>query len=145
MISVLGNFFNFLSIVNASCNFLLYCAFSKKFRSTFKKLFFERKKKNQDIIMLSSTKSKSSQKFNPYKHGIMRRNASEYQTPRNLEVTIYFFNKGKYINTYNTHIIVKKWEKRGFLYDFFRSSNLLIGNFLQFKFFTKFLSHFSWY
>ncbi|XP_018567616.1 FMRFamide receptor-like isoform X2 [Anoplophora glabripennis] len=82
---VLGNFFNFLGIVNASCNFLLYCVFSKKFRSTFMKLFFERKKKKQDIIMLSSTKSRSSQKFNPYKHGIMRRNASEYQTPRNLE------------------------------------------------------------
>lgn len=89
--------------------------------------------------MLSSTKSTNSQKFIPHKHGIVRRNASEYQTPRNLEVTIYFFNKGKYVNTYNTSVTVKKWEKQGFLYGFFRSPNLLIiGNFLYFKYFPSF-------
>lgn len=87
-------------LLNASCNFLLYCVLSKKFRSTFKKLFCERKRKRQDTIALTSSKSRNSQCFNPYKHGI-RRNASEYHTPRNLEVTIYFFNKGKYVNTYN--------------------------------------------
>ncbi|KAJ8922265.1 hypothetical protein NQ315_004203 [Exocentrus adspersus] len=81
----LRNFFNYLSILNASCNFLLYCFFSKKFRSTCRELFFARKKPKQDIIMLSSTKSKNSQKFNPYTQGVMRRNASEYHTPRNLE------------------------------------------------------------
>ena len=31
----LGNIFNFLVSVNASCNFLLYCALSKKYRRTF--------------------------------------------------------------------------------------------------------------
>lgn len=101
--SVLGNVFNSLLTGNASCNFLLYSIMSKKFRSTFKQLFFERnKKKRQDTIHLSSLKS-SSQKFNPYHHGITR-NASEYRTPRNLEVNIYFFNKREYVNTYRVRI-----------------------------------------
>lgn len=84
--SALGNVCNFLVAVNASCNFMLYSIMSKKFRSTFKQLFFERGKKRQDTIALSSTKSHNSQKFNPYKHGI-KRNPSEYHTPRNLETT----------------------------------------------------------
>ncbi|XP_030749105.1 uncharacterized protein LOC115877125 isoform X2 [Sitophilus oryzae] len=99
----LGNVFNFLVTVHASCNFLLYSTMSKKFRTTFKKLFFDRSKnKRQDTIVLSTSKS-NSQKFNPYHHGI-KRNPTEYRTPRNLEVTIYFFNKGKYVNTYNMKV-----------------------------------------
>ncbi|XP_019770777.2 uncharacterized protein LOC109544846 [Dendroctonus ponderosae] len=82
--SILGNVFNALLTVNAACNFLLYSIMSKKFRSTFKQLFFERSKKRQDTMQLSSLKSHNSQKFNPYHHGISR-NASEYRTPRDLE------------------------------------------------------------
>ncbi|XP_076264510.1 proctolin receptor isoform X2 [Rhynchophorus ferrugineus] len=101
--NTLGNVFNFLITVNASCNFLLYSTMSKKFRSTFKKLFLDRgKNKRQDTIVMSSSKS-NSQKFNPYHHGI-KRNPTEYHTPRNLEVTIYFFNKGKYVNTYRLNV-----------------------------------------
>ncbi|KAJ8949980.1 hypothetical protein NQ318_002389, partial [Aromia moschata] len=81
----LRNIFNFFQIFNASCNFLLYCFMSKKFRSTFKQLFFERRKERRDTIMLSSTKSRNSQKFDPKRHGVIRRNASEYRTPRDLE------------------------------------------------------------
>ncbi|CAH0548119.1 unnamed protein product [Brassicogethes aeneus] len=80
---IAGNVFNLMQSLNSSCNFVVYCMFSKKFRSTFKKLFWERRKKRQDTIALSSCKSRNSQKFNPYKG--MRRNASEYITPRNLE------------------------------------------------------------
>ncbi|ENN70939.1 hypothetical protein YQE_12341, partial [Dendroctonus ponderosae] len=79
-----SNVFNALLTVNAACNFLLYSIMSKKFRSTFKQLFFERSKKRQDTMQLSSLKSHNSQKFNPYHHGISR-NASEYRTPRDLE------------------------------------------------------------
>lgn len=100
---VLGNVFNALLTVNAACNFLLYSIMSKKFRSTFKQLFFERSKKRQDTMQLSSLKSHNSQKFNPYHHGISR-NASEYRTPRDLEVNIYFFNKRRYVNTYRVRI-----------------------------------------
>ncbi|XP_049818518.1 sex peptide receptor-related protein 2-like isoform X2 [Aethina tumida] len=78
---IAGNIFNFMILLNTSFNFILYCVLSRKFRSTFKKLFCERKKKQQETIVLSS---RSSLKFNPYKHGI-RRNASEYLTPRSLE------------------------------------------------------------
>lgn len=35
----LGNIFNFLVSVNAACNFLLYCAFSDKYRRTFIRTF----------------------------------------------------------------------------------------------------------
>lgn len=107
--SVLGNIFNLLVMVNAPCNFFLYCLLSKKFRSTFKQLFFNRRKAKQletETILLS--KMKSSKPFSPYKHGLMKRNQSEYHTPRNLEVNIYFFNKDKYVNTYN--VCVKIWD-----------------------------------
>nr|CAD7587468.1 unnamed protein product [Timema genevievae] len=36
----LGNIFNFLNAVNAACNFILYCAFSDKYRRTFLTTFF---------------------------------------------------------------------------------------------------------
>lgn len=107
-VSVLGNIFNLLVMVNAPCNFVLYCLLSKKFRSTFMKLFWDRRKAKQletETILLS--RMKSTKTFNPYKHGLMKRNQSEYHTPRNLEVNIYFFNKGKYVNTYN--VCVKIW------------------------------------
>ncbi|XP_060520582.1 FMRFamide receptor isoform X2 [Cylas formicarius] len=105
--TILGNVSNFLITVNASCNFLLYSIMSKRFRATFKKLFWERDRARQDTMALSSTKSRNSQKFNPLRHGI-RRNASEYRTPRNLEVTIYFFNKGKYVTTYRLNVWFKQ-------------------------------------
>lgn len=35
----LGNIFNFLVAVNAACNFILYCAFSDKYRRTFLRTF----------------------------------------------------------------------------------------------------------
>nr|CAD7415857.1 unnamed protein product [Timema poppensis] len=38
----LGNIFNFLNAVNAACNFILYCAFSDKYRRTFLTTFFGR-------------------------------------------------------------------------------------------------------
>lgn len=103
--TVLGNVFNTLLAVNASCNFVLYSLMSKRFRSTFKEILFKRnaKKGAQDVIQLSSMKKSNSQKFNPYYHGI-NRNHSEYRTPRNLEVNIYFFNKGKYVNTYRVKV-----------------------------------------
>lgn len=69
------------------------------------KLFWDRRKAKQietETILLS--RMKSTKKFNPYKHGLMKRNQSEYHTPRNLEVNIYFFNKGKYVNTYNVSV-----------------------------------------
>lgn len=96
----LGNIFNMLITVNASCNFLLYCVLSAKYRSTFKSLFCERRLKRQDTLALSLTRSTNSKRFNP-NSAAFKRNASYTQTPRNLEVTIYFFNKGKYVNTYN--------------------------------------------
>ncbi|CAG9763052.1 unnamed protein product [Ceutorhynchus assimilis] len=82
--SILGNIFNFLLTINASCNFLLYSIISKNFRSTFKQLFFNRKSPT-DVIRLASLRS-NSQRFNPFRHGITR-NASEYRTPRNLETS----------------------------------------------------------
>nr|XP_023015078.1 uncharacterized protein LOC111504644 isoform X2 [Leptinotarsa decemlineata] len=105
---ILGNFFNLLVMLNAPCNFLIYCLLSKKFRSTFRKIFWERRNTGShfeaETILLSSTKSKD--KFNPLTHGLVKRNASEYRTPRNLEVNIYMFNKGKYVNTYNVCVKV---------------------------------------
>ncbi|XP_063243833.1 probable G-protein coupled receptor 139 [Bacillus rossius redtenbacheri] len=38
----LGNIFNFLNAVNAACNFILYCAFSDKYRRTFLVTFLGR-------------------------------------------------------------------------------------------------------
>ncbi|CAH1953734.1 unnamed protein product [Acanthoscelides obtectus] len=80
---ILGNIFNLMLMLNAPCNFLIYCVLSKKFRQTFKKIFCERRKKKQldgDTLLLASTR--------------------KYRTPRNIEVTIYLFNRGKYVNTY---------------------------------------------
>ncbi|XP_050307445.1 sex peptide receptor isoform X2 [Anthonomus grandis grandis] len=85
--SILGNAFNSLLTVNASCNFLLYSIMSKKFRTTFKQLFFQRTKKRQDTVQLSSLKSQNSQKFNPYRHGLTRASSEYATTPRNLETT----------------------------------------------------------
>jgi len=36
----LGNIFNFLVSLNASCNFILYCSLSKQYRRTFMSTFF---------------------------------------------------------------------------------------------------------
>ncbi|CAG9824171.1 unnamed protein product [Phaedon cochleariae] len=85
---ILGNFFNLLLMLNAPCNFLIYCLLSRKFRSTFWKIFWQRRIKKAKLLeaetmLLSSMKSKD--RFNPYRHGLMKRNASEYKTPRNLE------------------------------------------------------------
>ncbi|KAG5867916.1 hypothetical protein JTB14_022609 [Gonioctena quinquepunctata] len=85
---ILGNFFNMLVMSNAPLNFLIYCLLSKKFRSTFRKIFWTRRTNGSQIeaetILLSPTKGKD--RFNPYTHGLIKRNASEYQrTPRNLE------------------------------------------------------------
>lgn len=106
-LSALNNIFNLLLAVNASCNFLLYCVLSAKYRSTFKKLFCERRLNRQDTLSMTlTTRLSNSQRFNPNSKAF-RRNASAYSpTPRNLEVTIYFFNKDKYVNTYNLRLKV---------------------------------------
>ncbi|VEN55247.1 unnamed protein product [Callosobruchus maculatus] len=83
LMRILGNIFNLMLMLNAPCNFLIYCVLSKKFRTTFKKIFCERRKRKQldgDTLLLASTR--------------------KYRTPRNIEVTIYLFNRGKYVNTY---------------------------------------------
>nr|CAH7722349.1 unnamed protein product [Callosobruchus chinensis] len=102
LMRILGNIFNLMLMLNAPCNFLIYCVLSKKFRTTFKKIFCERRKQKQldgDTLLLASTRSNHT--FNPYKDGLVKRkNFSEYRTPRNIEVTIYLFNRGKYVNTY---------------------------------------------
>lgn len=119
----MGNIFNLLMMICAPSNFILYCLLSKKFRGTFRKLFWNRKKAKQletETILLS--RMKSTKKFNPYKHGLMKRNQSEYHTPRNLEVNIYFFNRGKYVNTYN--VCVKIWHIVGGCMAFIVPSNL---------------------
>ncbi|XP_056643266.1 uncharacterized protein LOC130449461 isoform X3 [Diorhabda sublineata] len=85
---ILGNFCNFMVMMNAPCNFLIYCLLSKKFRVTFKKMFWEYRRGKQidiDTVLLSSSKGRNSKKFNVYKHGVMKKMASEYRTPRNLE------------------------------------------------------------
>ncbi|XP_063920468.1 FMRFamide receptor isoform X2 [Zophobas morio] len=76
----LGNIFNFLVTVNAATNFIMYCILSKKYRTTFKALFCGRRKNRQDTLILSSTRTR----YSSVNNGI-RRNASEYHTPRNLE------------------------------------------------------------
>ncbi|XP_063920469.1 FMRFamide receptor isoform X3 [Zophobas morio] len=78
--SALGNIFNFLVTVNAATNFIMYCILSKKYRTTFKALFCGRRKNRQDTLILSSTRTR----YSSVNNGI-RRNASEYHTPRNLE------------------------------------------------------------
>ncbi|RZC43234.1 uncharacterized protein BDFB_008730, partial [Asbolus verrucosus] len=75
----LGNIFNFLVTVNASTNFIMYCVLSKKYRTTFKSLFCERRKNRQDTLILTSTRTR----YSSYHNGL-RRNISEYHTPRNL-------------------------------------------------------------
>ncbi|KAL1517618.1 hypothetical protein ABEB36_001357 [Hypothenemus hampei] len=78
--SILGNVFNSLLAVNASCNFLFYSIISKRFRSTFRKICFEKTRpKRQDTMPLTSLKRQSnSSQF--------KRNTPEYlRTPRNLE------------------------------------------------------------
>ncbi|XP_068895026.1 sex peptide receptor-related protein 2 isoform X5 [Tenebrio molitor] len=76
----LGNIFNFLVTVNAATNFIMYCILSKKYRTTFRALFCGRRKNRQDTLMLSSTRTR----YSSYNNGL-RRNVSEYHTPRNLE------------------------------------------------------------
>ncbi|VEN55245.1 unnamed protein product [Callosobruchus maculatus] len=87
LMRILGNIFNLMLMLNAPCNFLIYCVLSKKFRTTFKKIFCERRKRKQldgDTLLLASTRSNHT--FNPYRDGLVKRkNFSEYRTPRNIE------------------------------------------------------------
>ena len=41
VLRALGNIFNFLVSLNASCNFILYCSLSKQYRRTFMSTFFQ--------------------------------------------------------------------------------------------------------
>ncbi|XP_072384816.1 uncharacterized protein Proc-R isoform X1 [Diabrotica undecimpunctata] len=91
---ILGNFCNFMVMLMAPCNFLIYCLLSKKFRTTFKKIFWQRFRAKQieaDTILRSSTKGNDTSakekgnKFNTYKDGLMKKMTSKYRTPRNLE------------------------------------------------------------
>lgn len=40
--SAIGNILNFLVMINAACNFILYCALSAKYRQTVKDIIFRR-------------------------------------------------------------------------------------------------------
>ncbi|GLV32264.1 Proctolin receptor [Carabus blaptoides fortunei] len=73
----LGNIFNLLVSINAACNFLLYCALSRKYRRTFKILFCHRCVSRQSLLTQSSQYTRNTS--NGY-----RRNASEYSS-RNCE------------------------------------------------------------
>lgn len=46
----INNVCNFLTTLNAACNFLLYCALSDKYRKTVKELFFGRKMRRQNTM-----------------------------------------------------------------------------------------------
>nr|XP_015833251.1 PREDICTED: thyrotropin-releasing hormone receptor isoform X5 [Tribolium castaneum] len=76
----LGNIFNFLVNINAATNFIMYCILSKKYRTTFRTLFCGRRKNRQDTLILTDTRTR----YSSFNNGL-RRNVSEYHTPRNLE------------------------------------------------------------
>ncbi|XP_018323381.1 uncharacterized protein LOC108735748 [Agrilus planipennis] len=83
----LGNIFNFLITLNASCNFILYCVLSDKFRRTFKIVFCSRGLSRQDtLITLTGGSRTASQRFHSQRN-LIKRGTSEYvpRTPRNLE------------------------------------------------------------
>ena len=80
--------FNLLMAVNAACNFLLYCAFSDKYRRTFKTVFMGKKFDRHDTLYESSTASTrftNSKRFQANGTGL-KRNTSEY-TQRYVEVS----------------------------------------------------------
>ncbi|KAF5305849.1 hypothetical protein FQR65_LT07588 [Abscondita terminalis] len=78
----LGNIFNALLAVNASCNFILYCALSDKYRRTCKALFCNRDLNRQDTASIQN--SRHSLRMSKTK--LLKRGKSNYAcTPRNLE------------------------------------------------------------
>ncbi|KAF2902954.1 hypothetical protein ILUMI_03223 [Ignelater luminosus] len=78
----LGNIFNSLLTLSASCNFIVYCVLSDKYRKTFKALFFKRGLNRQDTASIRS--SRYSLRFSKKK--LIKRGKSDYaRTPRNLE------------------------------------------------------------
>ncbi|KAF5283142.1 hypothetical protein FQA39_LY17400 [Lamprigera yunnana] len=82
----LGNIFNALLAVNASCNFILYCALSDKYRRTCKALCINRKLNRQDTGSILG--SRHSLKIS--KNQLLKRGKSNYVcTPRSLEVEDY--------------------------------------------------------
>lgn len=102
---VCGNIFNLLLAINAACNFILYCVLSDRYRRTFKALFFQRNMNRNDTLY-NITRSRITQRLaahRNFKNGL-KRNTSAYNTPRNLEVTIYLFNRGKWVNTYKVRV-----------------------------------------
>lgn len=48
--SAFNNVCNFLVALNAACNFLLYCALSKKYRKTVRDLFIDHKQTRQNTL-----------------------------------------------------------------------------------------------
>lgn len=45
----IGNILNYLVIINAACNFILYCALSAKYRETVKDIIFRRGQLNRQV------------------------------------------------------------------------------------------------
>lgn len=80
----LGNIFNLLINLNASCNFLMYCVLSDNYRRTFKLFFCSRNLNREDTSVTTYALSRSSRYNNAANNGF-RRNISEYRTPRNVE------------------------------------------------------------
>lgn len=77
----LGNIFNSLLTLNASCNFILYCLLSDKYRRTVKALFFHRDLNRQDSLFKSSRHS-----IRLSERKTLKRGKSTYVcTPKNLE------------------------------------------------------------
>nr|XP_022920264.1 FMRFamide receptor isoform X2 [Onthophagus taurus] len=79
----LGNIFNLLLAVNASCNFILYCVLSDKYRRTFKAMFCERKLNRSETLVMS--RSTNSTRFNMHSNGFQRCKTQYGNTPRTLE------------------------------------------------------------
>lgn len=78
----LGNIFNALLALNASCNFILYCALSDKYRRTCRALCCERDLSRQDTCSIHN--SRNSLRMSKTK--LLKRGKSNYVcTPRNLE------------------------------------------------------------
>ncbi|XP_031356394.1 G-protein coupled receptor daf-37-like [Photinus pyralis] len=77
----LGNIFNSLLTLNASCNFILYCLLSDKYRRTCKALFFHRDLNRNDSLFKSSRHS-----LRMSERKLLKRGKSTYVcTPKNLE------------------------------------------------------------
>lgn len=77
----LGNIFNSLLTLNASCNFILYCLLSDKYRRTCKALLFRRDLNRNDSFFKSSRHS-----LRLSERKLIKRGKSTYAcTPKNLE------------------------------------------------------------